>query len=133
MNYFRQQITHFFNTFSIYNFIMLVFGLPFLSEGLFLFFRQSFLNNLYHPLYLLLFAALIFLYGNFFSQVQSNEKGFQNFSLKAAFVSFAYWLLLSPIFFIISSSCFREFVISIFCITIFSFSLVLSLFPPYKR
>ena len=99
MNYFRQQITHFFNTFSIYNFIMLVFGLPFLSEGLFLFFRQSFLNNLYHPLYLLLFAALIFLYGNFFSQVQSNEKGFQNFSLKAAFVSFAYWLLLSPIFF----------------------------------
>ena len=99
MNYFRQQITHFFNTFSIYNFIMLVFGLPFLSEGLFLFFRQSFLNNLYHPLYLLLFAALIFLYWNFFSQVQSNEKGFQNFSLKAAFVSFAYWLLLSPIFF----------------------------------
>lgn len=99
MNYFRQQITHFFNTFSIYNFIMLVFGLPFLSEGLFLFFRQSFLNNLYHPLYLLLFAALIFLYGNFFSQVQSNEKGFQNFSLKASFVSFAYWLLLSPIFF----------------------------------
>ncbi|MBU5361983.1 hypothetical protein KQI58_12965 [Enterococcus raffinosus] len=99
MNYFRQQITHFFNTFSIYNFIMLVFGLPFLSEGLFLFFRQSFLNNLYHPLYLLLFLALIFLYGNFFSQVQSNEKGFQNFSLKAAFVSFAYWLILSPIFF----------------------------------
>ncbi|MDU5334611.1 glycerophosphodiester phosphodiesterase family protein [Enterococcus sp.] len=99
MNYFRQRITHYFRTFSIYNFLLLAFGLPFLTEGLFLFFRQSFLNNLYHPFYLLLFFALIFLFGNLFSQVQSNEKIFENFSLKAAFASFAYWILLSPIFF----------------------------------
>lgn len=99
MTYFRRRITHFFSTFSLYNFLLLAFGLPFLTEGLFLFFRQSFLNNLYHPFYLLLFFALIFLYGNLFSQVQANEKAFQNFSLKAAFVSFAYWVLLSPIFF----------------------------------
>lgn len=99
MTYLRQQITRFFRAFSIYNFLLLVFGLPFLTEGLFLFFRQSFLNDLYHPFYLLLFSSLIFLYGNFFSQIQSNEKVFQNFSLRAAFVSFGYWLLLSPIFF----------------------------------
>ncbi|EOH79651.1 MULTISPECIES: glycerophosphodiester phosphodiesterase family protein [Enterococcus] len=99
MTYIRRRIAHFFSTFSLYNFLLLAFGLPFLTEGLFLFLRQSFLNNLYHPPYLFLFLALIFLYGNLFSQVQANEKAFENFSLKAAFVSFAYWLLLSPIFF----------------------------------
>jgi len=99
MNSIRQRLAYFFSTFSLYNFLIISFGLSFLTEGLFLFFRQSFLNNLYSPFYLLLFFALIFLYGNLFSQVQSNEKAFQNFSLKAAFVSFAYWLLLSPIFF----------------------------------
>ena len=99
MNSIRQRLAYFFSTFSLYNFLIISFGLPFLTEGLFLFFRQSFLNNLYSPFYLLLFLAMIFLYGNLFSQVQSNEKAFQNFSLKAAFVSFAYWLFLSPIFF----------------------------------
>ena len=99
MNSIRQRLAYFFSTFSLYNFLIISFGLPFLTEGLFLFFRQSFLNNLYSPFYLFLFLAMIFLYGNLFSQVQSNEKAFQNFSLKAAFVSFAYWLLLSPIFF----------------------------------
>lgn len=99
MDYFRHRVTHFFSTFSLYNFLLLAFGLPFLTEGLFLFLRQSFLNNLYHPLYLCLFLALIFLYGILFSQIQANEKAFQNFSLKAVFVSFAFWLILSPIFF----------------------------------
>ncbi|MGG5368806.1 glycerophosphoryl diester phosphodiesterase [Enterococcus sp. AZ196] len=99
MNPIRQRFTYFFGTFSLYNFLILSFGLPFLTEGLFLFFRQSFLNNLYSPFYLLLFFALIFLFGNLFSQVQSNERAFQNFSLKASFVSFAFWLLLSPLFF----------------------------------
>lgn len=98
MNPIRQRFTYFFGTFSLYNFLILSFGLPFLTEGLFLFFRQSFLNNLYSPFYLLLFFALIFLFGNLFSQVQSNERAFQNFSLKASFVSFAFWLLLSPLF-----------------------------------
>ena len=99
MTYLRRRITHFFSTFSIYNFLLLAFGLPFLSESLFLFFRQSLLNSLYHPFYFVLFLALVFLYGNFFSQLQSNEKLFQNFSLKGAFVSFLFWLVLSPLFF----------------------------------
>lgn len=99
MTHIRQRIAYFFSTFSFHNFILLAFGLPFLSEGLFLFFKQSLLNHLYHPLYFILFFALLFLYGNFFSQIQSNEKVFENFSLKGAFVSFAFWILLSPLFF----------------------------------
>ncbi len=48
MNSIRQQLTHFFSTFSLNSFLLLSFGLPFLTEGLFLFLRQSFLNNSYH-------------------------------------------------------------------------------------
>lgn len=99
MNSIKKYFTYFFGTFSLYNFLLLSFGLPFLTEGLFLFFRQSFLNNLYSPFYLLLFVALIFLYGSLYSQIQSNETDFQNFSLKSAFTSFGFWLILSPIFF----------------------------------
>lgn len=98
MNSIKKYFTYFFGTFSLYNFLLLSFGLPFLTEGLFLFFRQSFLNNLYSPFYLLLFVALIFLYGSLYSQIQSNETDFQNFSLKSAFTSFGFWLILSPIF-----------------------------------
>lgn len=99
MRHIRESFRHFFSTFSIYHFLLLAFGLPFLTEGLFLFLRQSFMNHLYQPFYLFLFLGLIFLYGILFDQVQVNEKTFQNFSLKAAFVSFAFWLVLSPLFF----------------------------------
>ncbi|MGX7205766.1 glycerophosphodiester phosphodiesterase family protein [Enterococcus pingfangensis] len=61
--------------------------------------RQSFLDNRYRPFYLLLLFALIFLYSNFFTQVQAKEKALQNFSLKATGISLIFWLLLSPIFF----------------------------------
>ncbi len=95
----RQPLTHFFSTFSLNNFFLLAFGLPFLTEGLLLFLRQRFLADLYQPFHLLLFFALILLYSIFFAQVQAKEKALQNFSLKAAIVSFIFWLLLSPIFF----------------------------------
>lgn len=99
MNTNSQRYIRFFSTISFYDFFLLTFGLSFLSESLFLFLRQSFLHNLYQPFYLLLFLALIWLYGSLFNQIQAGEKVLQNFSLPAAFNSFIFWLLLSPLFF----------------------------------
>lgn len=99
MNSIRQQLTHFFSTFSLNSFLLLSFGLPFLAEGLFLFLRQSFLNNSYHSFYRLLFFALLFLYSLVFNQLQTHETFQKNFSLASVFISFIFWLLLSPIFF----------------------------------
>lgn len=93
------QLSHFIARFSLPAFLFLTFGLPFLTESLLLFLQKQFSNETYHPLYAILFLALLFLYGCCFSQIQIKEKEPHGFSLKAALISTFFWLLLSPLVF----------------------------------
>lgn len=86
-------------TFSLDNFLLLTFGLSFLTEGIFLFFRQSFMNQFFHTGFMVFFFALIFLYSLVFNQIHSTKHWLENFSFKSAFAGFLFWLVLSPIFF----------------------------------
>lgn len=89
----------FLHSIRLQDFLILTFGLSFLTEGLFLFFQELFLHGNFPSFFYLLFFALVGLYGFFLSQIQTRNAFFQAFSLSGILISSLYWLILSPIAF----------------------------------
>lgn len=99
MKFISRTAKSFFHSIRLQDFLIVTFGLSFLTEGLFLFFQELFRHGNFPKFFYLLFFALFGLYGFFFSQIQTRKPFFQDFSLSGILFSSLYWLILSPIVF----------------------------------